>query len=175
MRRLLLIATLLLAAMPLSAQRLNLDFPALADAADEVIDVTLDAQMLRVAAKFFSGRNADSRALGEMVRKLDGIYVRSYSFRSEGAYDKGIVARVRGQLGPSWKRIVTVRSRDRESVEVYTDMRGEAIAGLVVISAEPRELTLVNIVGPIDLEKLTDLGGQFGIPRVELEARRKSQ
>jgi hypothetical protein len=70
---------------------------------------------------------------------------------------------------------VNVRSKDRENVEVYTDMRGENIAGLVVISAEPRELTFVNIVGPIDLERLTDLGGQFGIPRVEVEARRRDR
>jgi hypothetical protein len=175
MRKLLLVATLLLLAAPLSAQRLVIDFPGLEDAADEVVDVTLDAQMLRVAAKFFASGDPDHRAIGDMVRKLDGIYVRSYSFRQDAAYDRSIVAKVRGQLGPNWKRIVNVRSKDRENVEVYTDMRGENIAGLVVISAEPRELTFVNIVGPIDLERLTDLGGQFGIPRVEVEARRRDR
>jgi len=170
MKKLLLVAALLLLAAPLSAQRVTIDFPGLEDAADEVVDVTLDAQMLRVAAKFFASGDPDHRAVGAMVRKLEGIYVRSYSFRKDGGYDRSIVARVRGQLGPSWKRIVNVRSKERENVEVYTDMRGDEIAGLVVISAEPRELTLVNIVGPIDLEQLTDLGGQFGIPRVEIQA-----
>jgi hypothetical protein len=36
-----------------------------------------------------------------------------------------------------------------------------------VIAAEPRELTIVNIIGTLDPEKLADLGGEFGIPRLE--------
>jgi hypothetical protein len=35
-----------------------------------------------------------------------------------------------------------------------------------VISAEPREITLVNIVGPVDLDKLASMEGQFGIPHI---------
>ena len=67
--------------------------------------------------------------------------------------------------------MVTVRSRDKENVEVYFDTRGDTIAGLVVISAEPRELTLVNLVGLIDVEKLTQLSGQFGIPNMRVEVK----
>lgn len=47
------------------------------------------------------------------------------------------------------------------------------IAGLVVIAAEPREFTIVNIVGPIDLDQLSSLGGQFGIPKVDLKGPQK--
>jgi len=36
-------------------------------------------------------------------------------------------------------------------------MRGDAITGLLIISAEPKEFTVVNIVGPVDLEKLVKL------------------
>ena len=173
MRRVLLIAFAFILAAPVYAQRITLDFGNLADSADEVVDVTLDGPMLRMAAKFLSSRDRDERALRDMVAKLDGIYVRSFSFRKEDAYDKALVSRVRNQLGKSWQRIVTVRSKEGENVEVYTDMRGDAVAGLVVISAEPRELTVVNIVGPIDLDKIADLGGQFGIPRVEVEERQR--
>jgi hypothetical protein len=38
--------------------------------------------------------------------------------------------------------------------------------GLAVIVAEPRSLTVVNVVGRIDLEKLGALAGQFGIPHL---------
>ncbi|HVR38352.1 MAG TPA: DUF4252 domain-containing protein, partial [Thermoanaerobaculia bacterium] len=99
--------------------------------------------------------------------------VRSYEFSEEGAYDRSAIERVRKQLGPNWKKIVNVRSRNSENVEIYTQMRGDAITGLVVISAEPRELTIVNIVGPIDLEKLADLEGKFGIPRVTKDKEKK--
>lgn len=161
-------------AVPVSAQRLNLDFPGLADRASETVDVTLDAQMLRLAAKFFSGQDAEERGLGEMVQKLEGIYVRSFEFDRAGEYDLALVDRVKKQLGPTWKRLVNVKSK-RESVEVYTDLRGDAIVGLLVISAEPRELTIVNIVGPIDLEKLGGLEGQFGIPRMTTKGEKKDR
>jgi hypothetical protein len=40
------------------------------------------------------------------------------------------------------------------------------VAGLLVISAEPKELTVVNIIGQIDIENLSELGGNFGIPHI---------
>lgn len=159
------LALMLVVAIPASAQRINLDFLAdLEDRADEVVDVTLDANMLRMAAKFFNGRDKDQRAIGDMVRVLEGIYVRSYEFSSEGQYDRKLIDRVKGQLGNSWKPLVTVRSKKKENVNIWADMRGERVVGLVIVAAEPRELTVVNIVGPIDIERLADLEGEFGIP-----------
>jgi hypothetical protein len=163
-----LLGLLLLAvavAVPAAAQQINLDLPEfreLREKASEETTVTLDGRMLRLAAKFLSG-DSDERAARDIVQKLDGIYVRSYEFDKDGDYDPKIVERVRKQLGPEWSKIVDVRSRTRENTEVYTYARGEAIAGLVVISAEPRELTIVNIVGPIDLDRLSDLDGNFGV------------
>ena len=161
----------LLLAIPAAAWaqsgRINIDIPpSLAAKAAESVDVNLDGAMLRLAAKFLSDDEAEERNVREMVRKLDGIYVRNYAFEEEGAYDRSFLANIRGQLGPEWKRIVTVQSRTRDNTEIYTQPRGDAIAGLVIISAEPRELTIVNIVGPIDLDKLASLEGQFGIPRM---------
>jgi hypothetical protein len=170
---LILVFLFALAALPASAQRINVDFPGLAEQAKEVVDVTLDAQMLRLASRFFSSGNSDERAVRDVVQRLEGIYVRSYEFDREGQYDRKIVDTIRRQLGPTWKRIVNVRSRDKENVEVYTDVRGDAITGLVVISAEPRELTIVNIVGPIDLDRLSHLEGQFGVPRISIEVKEK--
>lgn len=173
MRRLFLVTILLTLALPASAQRLNLDFPGLADKANEVVDVTLDAQMLRLAANFFSGKNGDERAIRDIVHRLEGIYVRAYEFDRPGEYDMRLVENFRRQLGPTWKRIVNVRSRDRENVEVYTDVRGDQVAGLVVIAAEPRELTIVNIVGPIDMSRLASLEGHFGVPNIRIEVEEK--
>ncbi|HEX7152843.1 MAG TPA: DUF4252 domain-containing protein [Thermoanaerobaculia bacterium] len=172
MRRIVLItALLILAALPASAQRLNLDFPGLAERAEEVVDITLDADMLRLAAKFLSDN--DDKAIRDTVRGLQGIYVRSYQFGKDGEYDRRLVDRVRSQLGASWKPIVTVRSKSKENVNILADMRGERIVGLVIISAEPKEFTVVNIVGPIDLEQLSKLEGQFGIPNVTTEKERR--
>ncbi|HYK02536.1 MAG TPA: DUF4252 domain-containing protein [Thermoanaerobaculia bacterium] len=170
MRKLIIsIALTLAVAVPASAQKINLDFPGLADRAEEVVDITLDASMLRMAAKFFSGKDADERALRDMVSGLEGIYVRSYEFAKEGEYDRNLVDQIKKQLGPSWKPLVTVRSKKKENVNIYANMRGDSITGLVIISAEPREFTVVNINGPIDIDRLASLEGQFGIPEITKE------
>ena len=62
------LALIIVAAVPASAQRLNLDFLAdLEDRAEEVVDVTLDASMLRMASKFFKGHDSDQQAIGDQV------------------------------------------------------------------------------------------------------------
>jgi hypothetical protein len=166
MRKYLLFFLLIATAVPMNAQKLSLDFPGLSEKASEVVDITLDAQMLRLASKFLSATEADERNVRDIVGKLEGIYVRSYEFDKEGDYDRALVDRVRAQLGSSWKKIVNVRSKKHDNAEIYLDMRGDQAVGLVVIAAEPRQLTIVNIVGPIDLDKLSHLEGEFGIPRM---------
>ena len=101
-----------------------------------------------------------------MVSGLQGICVRSYSFAKDGEYDRGLLDRVKSQLGAGWKPLVTVRSKTKENVNIMADVRGDRINGLVIISAEPREFTIVNIVGDIDLDRLSKLEGEFGIPRI---------
>jgi Domain of unknown function (DUF4252) len=160
---------ILASAVPASAQRINLDiFPqSLADKAEEVVDVTLDASMIRLAATFFGKGDGDERAIRDLLMPLTGIYVRSYDFGRAGEYDMALVEKVKSQLGPTWKPMVTVRSKKKENVNIYADMRGDRVVGLVVIAAEPNELTFVNIVGPIDIERLADLSGHFGIPDID--------
>jgi hypothetical protein len=176
MRKIVLILLALALALPASAQKLNIDFPqSLADRAREVVDVTLDASMLKLAAKFLGNDDADERAARDVVRGLEGIYVRSYEFDKEGEYDRSVLDRVRSQLGGSWKKIVNVRSRDRENSEIYVDMRGEKPYGMLILTAEPRELTVVNIVGPIDVDKLSILEGNFGVPHLAHKSGKDKQ
>ena len=172
MKRLVLALLVLAVAAPLSAQRLNLDLPGLSDKASEVVDVTLDGAMLKIAAKFLSNADPDERTARDIVQKLEGIYVRSYNFDADGQYDRAVLDRVRAQLGGSWKKIVNVRGRHEDS-EIYIDTRGDQPIGMLIISAEPRELTVVNIVGPIDIDKLAQLEGEFGIPEITKERKNR--
>ena len=173
MRKFLFIFLLtLLAAMPAAAQKINLDFPELAERAEEEVEITLDASMLRMAAKFFSGHDADERAVRDMINGLSGIYVRSYQFGSDWEYDRNLFKRVKSQLGATWKPFVNVRSKTKDNVVIMADMRGDKITGLVIIASEPREFTIVNIDGPIDIERLSSLEGEFGIPHITKERDR---
>ena len=101
--------------------------------------------------------------------------MRSFKFENEGEYSEVDVESVRSQLrAPDWSRVVNVTSRKGgDNVDVAYKMDKGKIAGLVVIAAEPKEFTIVNIVGPIDLDQLSSLGGQFGIPKVDLKGPEK--
>ena len=175
MRKFILSLALLIIAVPVSAQQIDLHFPELAEKADEVVDVTLDANMLRLAAKFLSGKDSEERAVREMIGGLEGIYVRSYEFSEAGQYDKKLIDRIKSQLGPSWKPLVTVRSKTKDNVSIMADMHGDKVTGLVIIATEPREFTIVNIHAPIDIDRLAELSGQFGIPEISKGRRHRDE
>lgn len=145
--------------------------------ASEVVDVTLDGKMLQMASKFLSTkRSSDEAKAKELINGLKGIYVKSYEFEKEGQYSAADIDSLRAQLqSPGWQRLVGVRSKkDGEKAEVYIMTSGDNILGLAIIASEPKELTVVNIVGPIDINKLSDLEGNFGIPSLGFEKDKKS-
>ncbi|PYV28373.1 MAG: hypothetical protein DMG24_02220 [Acidobacteria bacterium] len=149
----------------------------LAARAAEVVDVTLDAPMLRLASRFMSEeRSPDEAAARELIKQLKGVYVKSFEFDKEGEYSTADVELIRAQLHAPWSRVVDVRSkREGENAEVYMIGGGDNITGLAIISAEPKELTVVNIVGPIDVEKLSQLEGHLGVPHLGLERSNKGR
>jgi hypothetical protein len=162
---------LLLAPTPAFGQgaRLQLDgLNRLAEKTAEVVDVTLDPAMLRLAAGFLSKEKPDEAAMKELVSGLTGVYVKSFEFDREGVYSDADVESIRRQLKtPGWTRVVNIDSkRDREQVEMYVWRQGEQSGGLAILAAEPKELTVVNIVGRVDLTKLGALQGLMGIPKL---------
>jgi hypothetical protein len=149
----------------------------LAEKAEESVVVTLDSNMLRLLAKF--DKEIDDAATRKLLGGLESIYVRSFRFAWEDEYKTADVEAIRTQLqAPTWSRIVGVRSKNSGGdVDVYFKDGGNGkLAGIVVIAAEPTELTFVSIVGSLDPDQLADLGGQFHIPKLEMAlggARRK--
>jgi hypothetical protein len=171
LRRLFPVILLLVASSKLRAQDLKLppDIESLSAKAKETVEVNMDGPMLHWASKFLSDEDPEERKAAKLVENLKGIYVRSYEFSEEKAYNAAEVESLRAQFrSPTWSRVVGVRSEhDGENVDVFFRMENDKMAGIVVISAEPKELTFVNIVGPIEIEQLSDLGGEFGIPKLK--------
>jgi len=151
------------------------EFAALAEKANESVTVTLDANLLGMAARFLSNEDPEQAKAKKLVSSLTGIYVRNYSFDSDYAYPKADIEGVRRQLNaPGWSRIVGVVSKKEHSnVEVFILADGNKAQGLAIIASEPREFTIVNIVGNIDLEQLHDLEGNFGVPDLDIETPQK--
>jgi uncharacterized protein DUF4252 len=153
--------------------KLQLDqLDVLANRASETVDVKLDEHLMATTAKFFSGKDADDAEIRDLIKNVKGIYVKSFSFEKANEYSPAEVESVMSQLRTGgWNKIVAVSSKkDGDNVEVYLMSVGDQIAGLAVVSLEAKEFTVVNIVGPINLEKLTQLEGSFGVPFLNLPA-----
>jgi Domain of unknown function (DUF4252) len=151
--------------------RLQLDhLDRLSSQAAETVNLALDPAMLKLASAFLKA-DGDQAAVKEMLSEVSGIYVRSFEFDRDNAYSSDDVTTIRKQLSnPGWAKLVTIDSkRDRDSAEIYSWREGNESGGLAILVAEPRALTVVNIVGRIDLAKLAALQGNFGIPRLRID------
>jgi hypothetical protein len=145
--------------------------------AKETVEVTMDGPMLRWASKFLSADDPEEKKCAQLVANLKGIYVRSFEFDKDGEYSTADVEALRSQVHrPGWKRVVGVRGeRDGDNVDVFFKLDNDKMSGIVIIAAEPRELTFVNIVGPLELDQLADLGGEFGVPKLDAKSLSKAQ
>jgi len=165
------------------SSRLNIDnLTALEGRADKVVDVTLDENMFRMIGKFIASsksKSPDAAKVQELISGMKGIYVKSFEFEQEGQYSQADVDSVRSQLkAPGWSRMVGVRSKkEGENAEVYMMVQADKIQGIAILVTNPKELTVVNIIGTIDPERISELSDSFDFPRIELkrDAEKKQQ
>ena len=145
----------------------------LAVKASQVVDVNLDERLMQFAAKFLKKDDPGEASVKEMVNGLKGIHVKILEFETEGQYTTADLEAIRSQVrNQPWNRIVGVTSKREGNVEVYLLMKGTDVGGLAILAFGPKELAVVNIVGPVDLAKLSKLEGSFGIPELEIETQK---
>jgi Domain of unknown function (DUF4252) len=169
-----LLAALLAPALALAAPNPRLvlpEFSALAQKASESVNITLDPALLALAGRFLDADDPNDAAAKEVIKGLQGIYVRSYTFDHDFAFQQADIDAVRQQLaGPGWNRLVQTRSRKTHAdVDIYVMVDNNKAIGLALIASEARQFTIVNIVGAIDLDKLHKLEGQFGVPKLDID------
>lgn len=149
------------------------NFPALSGRAAQSVNISLDPSLLRLASGFISNNSGgNGAAVNDVIKGIRGIYVRSYTFDKPGEYSAADVKAVQAQLlAPGWQPIVATHDFERgNNVRIYVQHSGGRTNGLAIIATQPRQLTIVNIVGPIDLARLAQLQGQFGVPRLGITA-----
>ena len=164
--RLLLASVLTL--LPAAAQDIlkQLDLKALAAKSSETVEVNLDGNLLSLAARFLDDRDTNEAKAKQLLKDIKGIYVRSFTFNKDASYTPADVEAVRSHTsGAGWQKIVDVRGT-KENTGVYLKSTGDKIDGIVVLSAEKNEFTVVQIVGSVDPANLRDLAGRFGIPKI---------
>jgi len=157
------------------AQQFHFNLEHLAAKASDKVDLALDKNMLQFAGKFLSGKDADEAKAKALISGLEGIYIKSFEFNQDGAWGQSDLDRVINQLkAPEWGRIVGVKSsEDKENVEVWVRNEKGKVTGIAIVATSPREFTVANIVGNVSLDSLADLGGQFGLPKLQQAPKKK--
>lgn len=128
--------------------------------ASDVTEITLGKNMLGFAAKFMNGKDSDEAATRQLIEGLDGIYVREYEFDKEGDYSTDEIEKLRQYFETSeWTPIVREREKKGgESTDVMVKLVNGESHGMFILSAEPKELSIVLILGPIRMDQLGKLG-----------------
>jgi len=152
--------------------KLNLSFlDRLAERAKEKQEVTLDESMLKSVAPSLVRPGPKAEAAKQVLSGLKGVYVRNYEFDNDKAYSMDDIAAIRKQLSaPGWVKIVSNEEKgkgpnDWELQEIYLFKQQDGKpGGLVILNAEPGELSVVNIVVTVAHADLDGFGGILGIP-----------
>jgi len=155
-------------AVSLWAQQFKFNLDHLASKDSSSFDVSLNTDLIQFAAKFLDGKDPDEARVKKLIVGIEGIYIKSFEFKKDGAYAPSDLDKVRNQLkAPEWSRIVGIQnSGDKENIEVWVRNEKGKVSGVAILASQPRQLTVCNLVGNIDLESLSDLGGHFGLPNI---------
>lgn len=160
-----IIFTLAAAVVPALAQSFPVVLPPalekqLAARASNVTEVTMDKNMLGSASQFLSGKQGNDAQARQLIQGLDGIYVREYEFDKPGQYSPADLEQIRQHFQTEeWRPMVHVReSKSGEMTDVLVKQVNGQTRGMFVLDAEPRELSIVLILGPIRMDQLGQLG-----------------
>jgi hypothetical protein len=163
-------------AVPLAAQVPSAP-DLLAAKAKDTVNINLDSSMLHLATGFLSKNDqAENPGLKKLIAGLRNISVKKYTFAEEGQYRPEDLQPVRDQLhAAGWGTFLGMHGDKGGSTDIYTKSVDGQIAGIGVLKAEPKQVTVVCIEGAIDLASLADLAGHFGIPALGLPGQNSDQ
>ena len=172
-------------ALPALAQTVQLPAPSpiekeLAARASHVTEVTLDKNTLAFASKVMNGNDKDAVATRKLIDGLDGIYVREYEFDKEDQFSMEQIEQLRKYFETSeWSTLVRERDlKSHESTDVMVKLEKGETRGFFILEVEPKELTIVLILGPIrmeDLGKLKGISGLDALGGVEFKTKDKDK
>jgi len=142
------------------------EFRSLASKATESVNISLSPWLLHMAGAFIDDKDEDSVATKHLLAGIKAIEVRSYQFATDNSYSAADIDSVRSQLA-GWSQIMQVHHREKsEDVDMYVLIENNVTKGFALIAREPREFTIINIVGSINIEDLPKLQSHLHLPKV---------
>jgi len=143
------------------------DFQPLADKATDSVNISVSPWLLRTMTSLVDAHDADGAKTKEMLGRIKSIDIRSYEFATDFAYSRQDIESVRRQLtGPGWTQLMQVHNREKgEDVDIYLSMENNRTTGFALIASEPREFTIINIVGSVSAEDLPKIEDYLHLPK----------
>jgi hypothetical protein len=124
-------------------------------------EINMDESMVKSAASFLNPEKGDEAAVKKSVNGLKGFFLRSYEFDNSGIFKLEDLKPILDQIkGPNWTSFLR-NQEDGEQTEIWFHRTNGQIDGMLLVAAEPGELTVINAVGLTRLEDLSALG-EFG-------------
>lgn len=161
---------------PIDLKQLDHDiFDRLSAKAEHNVNINLDGSLLKAAVGMLSdSEDKEAAQLKKLVAGLTSVTVRNLSFKKSGEYTADDLRIIRDQIRTGgWTRIVDVTDKEEgDHSEIYVLPGKEHPTGLFILATEPQELTVVCILGDIDVNNLGALE-ELGVPDASLEKLRK--
>lgn len=134
--------------------------------ARESTSIDLGQEQLKLMMGFTSGGNGD---LQKLARTIELVQVRTFGFDKDNMYSMADMETLRQKVKAS--DFVPFLSHKEKGgfTEILMRKGPNGLRGFVLLTAEAREITVINIIGDLDLNTLSKLGGKFGIPEIQLE------
>ena len=157
-------------ALPLAAQEVDLSiFKGLESKAKETSNIDLGPEQMSLL-KGFSGLVGSD--LGDVTAGLKRVRVYSLEFDKDGLYNLADAESVRAKVksDSKWLSLVSVKEKGGFTDIMMHHGADGKVDGFLILAAEPRELTVVNIIGLLDMNKLAKLSGKLGIPHIEMNS-----
>jgi hypothetical protein len=144
------------------------EFNSLAAKATESVNISLSPWLLRMAGAFIDEKDADSAATKHLLAGIKSIEIRSYQFAADFVYSAADIEGVRSQLAkPGWNQLMQVHHREKnEDVDMYVMIENNVTKGFALIASQPREFTIINIVGSISVDDLPKLESHLHLQKM---------
>ena len=150
---------LILLATAASAQQLDLKvLDKLAEKAKSKTEINMDESMLKSASASLDEKKPAEGIAKKAVGKAKGFFLRSLEFDDKNSFKMDDLKPLFDQLKPPNWKLVLRNKEDGEVTEIWMHVTNGETDGMVLITAEPGEITLIHGIGLTDMNELSALG-----------------
>jgi hypothetical protein len=132
--------------------------------ATESVDITLGPLPMKIASWLANDHDGgDDDDAKKALQSLQSLRVQHYEFASDYVYSRAEVDAVRSQLASAgWSQVTRVHDHKKDQdVDVFLCLDRDRITGVAIVASEPREFTIVNAVGSLDLQQVARLRQKY--------------